>query len=133
MIGLDTNVLLRYSLQDEPLQAAAAERLIESRCTEESPGIIPLITLCELVWVLQSGYRYGRAEVIDLSQKILAANDMRVEQAELAEEALTLYQDGKADFADYLIGLIGRRQAAETTYAFDRAAADCPLFTILAT
>ncbi len=60
MIGLDTNVLIRYIVRDDQRQAAAATRLIESRCTPDDPGLINRIVLCELVWVLSRGYGYDR-------------------------------------------------------------------------
>lgn len=63
MIGLDTNVLVRYIVQDDPEQAEAAERLIESRCTTQSPGFVAIPVLVELVWVVAAAYRYERPVV----------------------------------------------------------------------
>jgi predicted nucleic-acid-binding protein len=131
MIALDTNVLARYVVRDEPLQTAAATRLVESACTPESPGLISLIVLSELVWVLGRGYRYRRSQIAAVLRKMLSADDLRVERSELAWQALNLYDDGSADFADYLIGLCGREQKAEATLTFDRRAASCPLFRMV--
>jgi predicted nucleic-acid-binding protein len=69
MKGLDTNVLVRYFTQDDPLQSVAAERCIETACTEEQPCLIHVVVLCELVWVLETAFGYSRdqiAEVLDL-------------------------------------------------------------------
>lgn len=131
MIALDTNVLVRYIVRDDARQAAAATRLIESRCSAESPGIVSLIAFCELVWVLDRGYGYARKDIARVLRGILAAEELRVERSELAWQALNEYEKGKADLADYLIGLSGREEKAETTYTFDRRAAGSSLFRMV--
>ncbi len=131
MIGLDTNVLARYVVRDEPRQTAAATRLIESACTPESPGLVSLIVLSELVWVLGQGYRYRRSQIAAVLRKMLSADDLRVERSEVAWQALNLYEDGSADYADYLIGLIGRAEKVDVTFTFDRRAASSPLFRLV--
>ena len=122
MIGLDTNVLARYFVRDDSAQQARAVRLIERECRPDSPGRIALVTLCELVWVLSSGYGYARKDVARLLQGILTSADLEVEQAPLAWDAWRLYQAGKVDFADYLIGLVHRKAGAAAVYSFDRQA-----------
>lgn len=122
MIGLDTNVLLRYFTRDDAAQHRRAAKLIERECTPDAPGRIALVTLCELVWVLSGGYGYARRDVARLLQGILTASDLEVEQAPLAWDAWRLYQAGKADYADYLIGLTHRKAGAASTYSFDRKA-----------
>ncbi|MCX7013306.1 MAG: type II toxin-antitoxin system VapC family toxin [Candidatus Sumerlaeota bacterium] len=131
MIALDTNVLVRYIVRDEPRQTAAATRLIESSCSAESPGVISLVALCETVWVLERGYGYRRPQTIDVVRKALSADDLRVEHSELAWQALGYFEKGKADYADYVIGLCGRNEKADATCTFDRRAADCALFRVL--
>jgi predicted nucleic-acid-binding protein len=132
VIALDTNVLARYVVADDPRQAAAARRLIESSCTTESPGVVSLVVLCELVWVLGQGYRYRRSQVALVLRRLLAAQDLAVERSELAWQALNLYEQGTADFSDYVIGLCGRQQKAAVTWTFDRRAATSPLFRLVA-
>lgn len=131
MIALDTNVLVRYIVRDDARQAAAATRLIESRCSVESPGIVSLIAFCELVLVLDRGYGYARKDIARVLRGILAAEELRVERSELAWQALNEYEKGKADLADYLIGLRGREEKAEATYTLDRRAAGSSLFRIV--
>ena len=131
MIGLDTNVLVRYIVRDDARQSAAATRLIESKCTADDPGGVTLVVLCELVWVLARGYGYERSEIIGLLRRLLSAEDLHVERSELAWQALNLYEEGKADFADYVIGLCNQEERAEATYTFDRRARGCELFRIL--
>lgn len=131
MIGLDTNVLVRYIVRDDPFQARAATKLIETRCTTRSPGRISIVVLCELVWVLGRGYGYSREQIADVMRRLLAANDLQVEQADLAWQALGFYERGKADFADYVIGLSNSLSQAEPTYTFDKRAGGHPFFKVL--
>lgn len=131
MIALDTNVLVRYLVRDEPRQTAAATRLLESSCTAGSPGVVTLIVLCELVWVLDRGYGYRRGDIAAVLRRLLSAEDLQAERSELAWQALNLFEEGRADFADYLVGLCGREEKAEVTWTFDRRAAGCPLFKVV--
>ncbi len=131
MIGLDTNVLVRYIVRDDARQAAAATRLIEARCKAKDPGTITLVVACELVWVLARGYEYDRSAIAGLLRRILSAEDLRVERSELAWQALNLYEEGKADFSDYVIGLCNREEKADITCTFDRRAKGCGLFQVL--
>ena len=122
MIGLDTNVLVRYFVRDDAAQHQRAARLIERECRADAPGRIALVTLCELVWVLSAGYGYSRPDIARLLQGILTASDLEVEQAPMAWDAWRRYQAGKVDFADHLIGLVHRKAGAAATYSFDRKA-----------
>lgn len=120
MIGLDTNVLVRYLTQDDPDQAERTNRLIESRCTKQEPGRISLIVLCELVWVLRGAYGYQKSLVVKTLEQILASREFEVENVHIATSALSAYKKGPADFADYAIVFANRASACELTYSFDR-------------
>lgn len=128
MIGLDTNVLVRYVVRDDEREARAATKLIESRCSAEDPGIVTLVVLCELVWVLLRGYRYERPVVVKVLRGILSAQELRVEDSDLAWIALRSFEQGRADFSDFVIALSGHAAGAEATYTFDRQALETPLF-----
>lgn len=119
MIGLDTNVLVRYLTQDDPVQGEAAANLIESRCTREEPGYIALIVLCELVWVLRGAYRYDRTQIVDVLEKILHAAEIQVENEDAAWYAMQCWLTGASDFADSLIVYVNELAGCETTYTFD--------------
>ena len=129
MIGLDTNVLARFFTQDDPAQSARATRLIETRCLPDDPGYISLVTLCELVWVLASGYGYCCADISRLIRGILSTSALTVEQSDRVWAALRHYEKGKADLSDYLIGLSCHEVNATPVYTFDRRAAAEALFT----
>jgi predicted nucleic-acid-binding protein len=131
MIGLDTNVLVRYIVRDDEKQSAAATRLIEARCTTDSPGRVSSIVLCELAWVLTRGYGYSRAMVGRVIRRILSVQELQAERPELAWQAVRLFEQGRVDFADFLIGLSNRENKAEVTYTFDTKAAESDLFQIV--
>lgn len=122
MIGLDTNILVRYIVQDDAAQAAAATALIEGECSAETPGRVDGIVLCELVWVLESAYGYSRATVAEVLRTILTSAELRVEAPDMAWSALRSYQSGGAGFADCLIGLRNRQAGCGTTATFDKRA-----------
>jgi predicted nucleic-acid-binding protein len=123
MIGLDTNVLVRYIVCDDDEQAAAATRLIDSQCTEDTPGFVNLVVLCEVSWVLARGYKYDRATVAQVIRGILSSSELIVDQSDTAWRALGSFEAGKADFADYIIGGHNRSMQAQPTYTFDQCAA----------
>ena len=131
MIALDTNVLARYIVRDEPRETRAATRLLESVCTTESPGVVTLVVLCELVWVLDRGYRYRRPEIADVVRRLLSAADLQIERSDLAWQALNRFEVGRADYSDFVIGLLGRAEQAEATVTFDRRAAESELFRLV--
>jgi predicted nucleic-acid-binding protein len=133
MIGLDTNVLIRYIVRDDPRQTKAATRLIEMRCTPDDPGLVASIVMCEIVWVLDRAYGYDRATISAVLRRLLTVEELRVQESDLAWSALNLYEDGKADFADYLIGLTNQIQDAVTTFTMDEEAAQSSLFDLLRT
>lgn len=120
MIGLDTNVLVRYLTQDDPEQASRAGQLIETYCTKDDPGFVSLIVLCELVWVLRGAYGYEKELVIAVLEQILTTSELRVEAEHTARSSLTAYRRGSADFADYVILFSNRAQGCEITYSFDQ-------------
>ncbi len=131
MTGLDTNVLVRYIVRDDPAQTRLATALLEERCSAEDPGWINRVVLCELVWVLERGYGYERTRVASLIRQLLVIQELRVEQSDLAWSALGFYEAGPFDFADALIGLTNLHQGVKTTLTFDKQAGRLPDFTLL--
>ena len=131
MIGLDTNVLVRYIVQDDVDQADAATRLIEERCTEQTPGFVGVPVLVELVWVLIAAYDYEREVVASVVNQVLRTSELTVEDGELVWLALRDFEGGSADFADCLIAQRNRSKGCETTYTFDRRAARERYFSLV--
>ena len=122
MIGLDTNVLVRFLVQDDPQQGALATRLMDE-LTAQMPGFVGREVLVELVWVLERAYGYGRAEVASALEGLLVAPEIRLEEHDDVGAALHRYRAGGAGFADLLIAAAARRAGASRVVTFDRRAA----------
>ncbi|HVN20530.1 MAG TPA: type II toxin-antitoxin system VapC family toxin [Dongiaceae bacterium] len=122
MIGLDTNVLVRYIVHDDALQGAAATKIIES-LSSESPGFIPLVVIAELVRVLQFSYACGKQEIAMVIERLLRSAELVLEKPEVVEQALRAYRIGRADFADCLIDSCAKAAGCEYSLTFDKRAA----------
>ena len=122
MIGLDTNVLVRFLVQDDPQQGALATRLMDE-LTAQAPGFVGREVLVELVWVLERAYGYGRAEVASALEGLLVAPEIRLEEHDDVGAALHRHRAGGAGFADLLIAAAARRAGASRVVTFDRRAA----------
>jgi predicted nucleic-acid-binding protein len=128
--GLDTNVLVRYLVQDDPEQSNKAAKFVGNQCSIDEPGLINRIVMCELVWVLESAYGYPREKVELALEKILRTAQLRIEDHQEAWSSFREYQAG-ADFADAFIGAVNRRLGCEHTVTFDRKAGRRPGFFAL--
>ena len=131
MIGLDTNVVIRYLVQDDKKQSAAATRFIEKSLTTDVPGYINHITLCEIVWVLQRCYGATKKQLRDIIEGLLTTKQLIVENVEVAWKALRAYDANSADFCDALIGQANIHSGCEHTVTFDKKAASLPGFDLL--
>lgn len=131
MIGIDTNVLVRYLVQDDLAQAEAATRLIERTCTKDVPGFLNHLVLCETLWVLEGCYRQPKGTLVKTIEQILRVAQFRVDEPQVVWQALEDYRDHQADFADYLLSRINRNRDCTTTMTFDREASKSPEFTLL--
>ena len=121
MIGLDTNVLVRYIMQDDPKQSSKAANLIES-LDAENPGFITIVSVVELYWVLTSSYELTGAQVAQALDAILRTKQLQVERADQVVRALRVFGHGKADFADCLIERAASGAGCSQTMTFDVAA-----------
>lgn len=121
MIGLDTNVLVRFLVQDNEVESRLAARALAG-LTPESPGFVTQVTLVELHWVLSRSYGYSRETCLDITQQLVASPSLEFDDAEGVVRALTLAQDG-ADFADALIASAMELFGVTHTVTFDRRAA----------
>jgi predicted nucleic-acid-binding protein len=124
VIGIDTNVLLRYIAQDDAVQSPLATHLIEGRCSAEAPGFLCLVAIVEIVWVCETSYGLPRSQVAAILQRILLTDQLAVEDGETVWRALRAYETSKADFADCLILCLGAAQGCDIVVTFDKAAAE---------
>ena len=122
MIGLDTNVLVRYIAQDDPRQSAQASALIES-LTPAQPGFVTSIALVKALWVMEDVYAADRERLANIVEALLQTDALVVESAEQVWRALAGFRKSKADFADHLIARLCEARGCATTYTFDKAAA----------
>jgi predicted nucleic-acid-binding protein len=122
MIGLDTNVLVRYAAQDDAKQSPLATSLIES-LTVDAPGYVSLVSVVELVWVLTGCYGLSNGEICGVLEGLLRTKELVVAQADTVWRAVRLFKDRNADFADCLIECAGREVGCDYTATFDRGAA----------
>lgn len=125
MIALDTNVLVRFLVQDDPLQAQLATKVIE-QLTDDAQGFVSREVLIELVWVLERAYRLGRAEIAVALDGLLSATELDIEGSDAVAPALELYRNDGFGFADLMIAAAARRAGANELVTFDRKAARLP-------
>ncbi len=118
MIGLDTNVLVRYIAQDDVKQSALATNLINS-LTKESPGYITLVSIIELVWVMQSCYKSTKMEVVRILETLLATRELIIENTETVIKATRVYSSSGADFSDCLIERSANKAGCEYSVTFN--------------
>ena len=128
MIGIDTNVLVRYIVQDDPKQSKIATKLIESRLSIADKGFISSIVLCEVVWVLKRLYRQPKDRLLLVVKAILEAEAFEVEHRDCAWRAYYDFDEGLADFSDYYLARINKTYGASFTVTFDERAQKHRLF-----
>ena len=131
MIGLDTNILVRYLAQDDPVQSPKATELIEERLTEENPGFVSVVAMVETAWVLDRAYGLPNHEIAAAIERTLQADALVVENEQEVFAAMIALREGHGSFADALIGRLGCRAGCTRTLTFDRKAARLPGFEFL--
>lgn len=130
MKGIDTNVLVRYIVQDDPVQSAQASQFIESDDSEESIYINGIV-LCELVWVLESAYGYPRKSIAKVIEQILKTRQFRIHEPDILWQSLSGYKNDGADFADHYISHLNHINGCEYTVTFDKKAAKLKYFKLV--
>ena len=131
MIGLDTNILIRYLAQDDPVQSPIATDVMESRITEENPGYISVVAMVETVWVLDRGYGLAAGEIAAALERILQAATLVVESEQEVFQAAMALKEGSGSFADALIGALGAKAGCTRTLTFDKSALRLPGFELV--
>jgi len=116
VIALDTNILLRYVIDDDPVQSARATRLIEDQLTVVAPGFVSLVVICELIWAMTQTYGLPRANVLRTLAGILDMAHLEIESRVIVREAASM----TGDIADAIIHLTGRRNGCTHTLTFDK-------------
>lgn len=130
MIGLDTNILVRYLTQDDPIQSPQAAEIMERRLTDGNPGFVSIVAMVETVWVLDRAYGLAAHEIATAVERMLQADTLVVEKEQEVFTAMIALKDGHGPFADALIGAIGATAGCSGTLAFDRKALRLPGFEL---
>jgi predicted nucleic-acid-binding protein len=128
MIGLDTNVIVRYLTQDHAAQSRRATRIIEQQLTPERPGFICVVTMVETVWVLGRAYRLAAKDVAAAVERMLQTDVLFIEHEQEVYTAMVAMREGRGSFADALIAALDSKAGCRHTLTFDKKALRLPGF-----
>jgi predicted nucleic-acid-binding protein len=131
VIGLDTNVLVRYIAQDDPIQSRKATELIEYTLSPDNPGFVSLVAMVETSWVLKLVYRLTDAGLAAAIERILQIDALNVESEQEVFMAMVSLKQRRGSFADALIGALDAKAGCSSTATFDREALKLPGFKLL--
>jgi predicted nucleic-acid-binding protein len=131
MIGLDTNILVRYLTQDDPVQSPKAVEILERRLTEKSPGFVSIVAMVETVWVLDRAYFLTAQEIATAIERLLQVEVLAIENEQEVFTAMVALKQGHGSFADALIAELGARVGCTRTLTFDRKATRLPGFKLV--
>jgi len=130
MVGLDTNIIVRYIMQDDERQAAIANRIVGEEISLSNKGFVSSVVLCEAVWVLARFYKLNRESILNTVLALLRTKTLEFEHRECVIQAHRDSDSGSASFADCLIGLVSRKCGTSTTLTFDRDASRLEYFRL---
>jgi predicted nucleic-acid-binding protein len=128
MLGIDTNVLVRFLVRDDEIQFEKARKLIKREVDAEEDVFVSLLVLLETEWVLRSRYSLQKTEIMEAISGLLDASEVRLEDEPAIEETLLTWRDSATDFADCLIGAHNRRMGCRATATFDTKGLKLPSF-----
>jgi len=131
VIGVDTNILVRYLTQDDAIQARKVDTFLDAAIEDGSRLRVDDIVLCEVVWVLRAAYRLGKPAIAEALDRVMSTAMFSFDDRELLRDALADYVDGSGDFSDYVIGRRNARAGCEHTVTFDRQLTGQPSFILL--
>jgi predicted nucleic-acid-binding protein len=130
MIGIDTNILLRFLTVDDPVQSPTANKLMQSFSAVQ-PGFISMAVLLETYWVLRRSYRYTREDICTKMASLINASELVIDDEDLVRAALTVARTTTLDLPDIVISLKGKAVGCTTTYTFDKKASELEGMTLL--
>ena len=122
MIGLDTNILIRYLTQDDPAQSAKATEILERRLTPKNPGFVSVVAMVETVWVLDRAYGLTPQEIATTIERLLQVEVLAIQNEQEVFTAMVALKQGRGSFADALIAELGAQAGCTRTLTFDQKA-----------
>ncbi len=120
MIGLDTNVLVRYLTQDDSVQSKQAADILERRLSDGNPGFISIMVMVETAWILERAYGLGSGEIAAAAERLLQADTLVIEYEQVVFSAMIALKEGLGSFSDAVIGALGTKADCTHTLTFDR-------------
>src|SRR6266581_2632860 len=126
MIGLDTNILIRYLTQDDPIQSVKANEILERRLTRTNPGFVSVVVMVEAVWVLDRAYGLTGQEIATAVERLLQVEVLVIENEQEVFTAMVALKQRRGSFADALISELGARAGCTRTLTFDQKALRLP-------
>jgi len=130
MIGIDTNILVRLFVQDDPDQSLRVDSLLQS-LSFHHPGFVPSVAMVELAWVLRKRYGVSKPQIISHIQQLLESPEIVLENEAALKQALHRFGSTNADFADCLIERVCSLAGCVRTVTFDSTAAKSSGMSIL--
>jgi predicted nucleic-acid-binding protein len=130
MIGLDTNILVRYLTQDDPVQSLQARKIMEQQLTEENPGFISIVATVELVLILENAYKFSAREIAAAVERVLQTDVLFVQNEQEVFTAVAKLKEGRGSFADALIAALGSWANCSRTLTFNRKSLRIPGFAM---
>ena len=131
MIGLDTNIIVRYLTEDDPVQSRKASELIDGRLTEQYPGFVSVVAMVEIVWVLDRSYKFTPREISAAVERLLQIDVLIIQNEQEIFTAMTVLKHERGSLADALIAELGRHAGCRRTLTFDHKAARLPEFELM--
>jgi predicted nucleic-acid-binding protein len=122
MIGLDTNVVVRYLTQDDPVQSRRATRIFDHQLTTAEPGFLAVVTMVETVWVLDRAYGFVDQEIAAAVERLLRTDVLMVENEQEVFTAMIALKEKRGTFADALVAALGAKAGCKHTLTFDQKA-----------
>jgi predicted nucleic-acid-binding protein len=131
MIGLDTNILVRYLTQDDRVQSVKATEILERRLTRKNPGFVSVVVIVETVWVLDRAYGLAAPEIAATVERLLQVEVLMIEDEQEVFTAMVALKQGRASFAGALIAELAARAGCTRTLTFDQKAGRLPSFELV--
>ena len=128
MIALDTNVLVRFIVEDDDEQTERATRVIQDAVTKNEPLFVSEVVLCEAVWVLARVYKLSKEELVQTLRALLQAREVDIREKDGVRRAVDAFAGGKGDFADYVIRELATAAGCDRIATFDKALLGEPEF-----
>lgn len=119
MIALDTNVLVRFLVEDDPDQTQRAQKVLQRAVDTDTTCYVSEVVMCEIVWVLETCYKFRRNEITGVLERLIRARHLAFSSLDRLARALQSYRSGQGDFADYVIREHARTAGCESVVTFD--------------